>query len=49
MTYAITRRIGASVMMRYAWGSLTFKLNDTESVEGNAGGFQIGAGIGVRF
>jgi hypothetical protein len=49
MSYAITPRIGASVMVRYARGSLTFALSPEQSVEGHAGGFQIGAGVGVRF
>ena len=49
MSYAITPRIGASVMARYARGSLRFALSSEQSVEGHAGGFQIGAGVGVRF
>lgn len=49
MTYAITPRIGASAMLRYSRGSLTFGLGSGQSVEGNAGGFQLGAGVGLRF
>jgi len=53
MNYAITRQwgtdIGANVMLRYARGSLKFALGAGQTVEGSAGGFQFGAGIGVRF
>jgi hypothetical protein len=49
MTYAITRLIGASVMLRYSRGSLTFNLAEGQTADLDAGGFQFGAGIGVRF
>ena len=49
MTYAITPRIGASAMMRYSHGSLTFGLGSGQTVEGDAGGFQLGVGVGLRF
>jgi hypothetical protein len=49
MTYAITPRIGASALLRYSRGSLTFNLGSGQTVEGHAGGFQIGVGVGVRF
>ena len=49
MTYAINPRIGASAMMRYSRGSLNFGLGSGQTVEGDAGGFQIGVGIGYRF
>jgi hypothetical protein len=48
-TYAITSRIGASVMLRYAHGSLTFRLGEGQTVDADAGGFQLGAGVAVRF
>jgi hypothetical protein len=48
-TYAITSRIGASVMLRYAHGSVTFRLGDGQTVDADTGGFQLGAGIAVRF
>jgi opacity protein-like surface antigen len=49
MTYALTRHIGASAMLRYSRGSLTFDLGSGQTVEGDAGGFQFGVGVGVRF
>jgi hypothetical protein len=49
MTYAITPRIGASALLRYSRGSLTFDLGSGQTVEGHAGGFQLGVGVGVRF
>jgi hypothetical protein len=48
-TYAITRHIGASVMLRYVRGSLTFRLGEGQTADADAGGFQFGAGVGVRF
>ena len=53
MTYEIARRyganFGANVMLRYAFGSLTFDLGEGQEAHAHAGGFQFGAGIGVRF
>ena len=53
MTYEIARRyganIGADVMLRYSFGSLTFNLGEGQEAHAHAGGFQFGAGIGVRF
>lgn len=49
MTYAITRLIGASAMVRYTRGSLTFNLAEGQTADLDAGGFQFGIGIGVRF
>jgi hypothetical protein len=48
-TYAITSYIGASVMLRYARASLTFNVGDGQTADVDAGGFQLGAGVGVRF
>lgn len=49
MFYTITRRIGASAMLRYTRGSLTFSLGEGQTADGKAGGFQFGAGVAVRF
>lgn len=49
MTYAVWKNIGASAMLRYSRGSLTFALAEGQSVKVTVGGFQFGAGVGVRF
>jgi hypothetical protein len=49
VTYAVTRNIGAGVLLRYTRGGVTFDIADGESVDVDAGGFQIGGGIRLRF
>jgi hypothetical protein len=53
MSYEIGRHFGtdmvADVIMRYSHGSLTFALGEDQTAHAHAGGFQIGAGIGLRF
>lgn len=53
MSYALGRRFGtdmaADVMLRYSFGSLTFALGEDQTAHAHAGGFQFGAGIGLRF
>jgi hypothetical protein len=49
MTYAVWKNIGASAMVRYSRGSLTFPLSEGQSAKVTVGGFQLAGGVGVRF
>jgi hypothetical protein len=49
ITYLVTSSIGAGVMLRYATGSADFATPGGGSVSLDAGGFQFGAGLRVRF
>jgi hypothetical protein len=46
VNYLVTPRIGAGVLLRYAWGSADL---DSSSDSLKLGGFQIGGGLRVRF
>jgi hypothetical protein len=46
LNYMFHRRIGVGGLVRYAWGSVTLP-DSTESM--TLGGFQVGAGVRVRF
>jgi len=48
ITYLVTDAIGAGVMLRYATGSADFATSGA-TVSLDAGGFQFGAGLRVRF
>jgi hypothetical protein len=49
VTYLVTDAIGVGVMLRYATGSADFATAGGGSVSLDAGGFQFGAGLRVRF
>ena len=49
VTYLVTDTIGAGVMLRYATGSADFATPGGAAVSLDAGGFQFGAGLRVRF
>lgn len=49
VTYAITPMIGAGAMIRYTRASVDFDLAEGQSASITAGGFQIGAGLRLRF
>jgi hypothetical protein len=49
MTYAFTRLLGAGVTLRFTRGSLDFDLGEGQTASLDAGGFQFGAGVRVRF
>jgi len=45
----LTRRFGASAMVRFARGSVDFNVDGTHRVSTDAGGAQAGAGIRIAF
>jgi opacity protein-like surface antigen len=49
MTYALTPSIGVGALVRYSHGTIEFNISDTQTAEVTAGGFQIGAGVRLRF
>lgn len=49
MTYLITRRFGAGAFVRYSAASVDLPTAGAGTVTVDAGGFQIGAGLRVRF
>jgi hypothetical protein len=49
VTYLVTDAIGVGAMLRYATGSADFATAGGGSVSLDAGGFQFGAGLRVRF
>jgi opacity protein-like surface antigen len=49
MTYAVTPGIGVGALVRYSRGTVEFNLSNTETADVNAGGFQIGAGLRLKF
>jgi opacity protein-like surface antigen len=49
MTYALTPSIGVGGLIRYSHGTVEFNLSDTQTADVTAGGFQIGAGVRLRF
>lgn len=48
-TYRITNMFGVGGMARFTRATKDFELNDGDTAEVKAGGFQIGAGLRVRF
>jgi hypothetical protein len=46
LTYKVTKRIGAGVLLRYTWGSVPV---DTATNDLTVGGFQIAGGLRFRF
>lgn len=48
-TYRLTPRFGGGVFVRYAGGSVDFALPNGSRIGLDTGGFQIGAGLRVRF
>jgi len=48
-TYSFTPMLGVGAMMRYTWGTANFNLAEGQDAEVRAGGFQIGAGLRLRF
>jgi hypothetical protein len=49
VTYSVTPMIGAGAMLRFTRSSADFSLADGVSTSVDAGGFQIGAGVRLRF
>jgi hypothetical protein len=49
MTYAITPTIGVAGLLRYTHGNVEFNPAEGQTADVNAGGFQIGAGVRVKF
>ena len=49
MTYAVSPSIGVAALIRYTHGSVEFNLSDTQTADVNAGGFQLGGGVRLRF
>jgi len=49
MTYAVTPSIGVAGLVRYTWGNIEFNLSDSQTADVRAGGFQLGAGIRMKF
>lgn len=49
VTYAFTDNLGAGVLLRYARGSVDLDLSEGETAELEPGGFQIAAGLRLRF
>ena len=49
ITYMVTNRIGAGVLLRYAAGSADLSTPNGSEFSLDAGGFQFGAGLRVRF
>jgi hypothetical protein len=49
MTYALTPSIGVAGLLRYTRGTVEFDLSGDQSAEVNAGGFQIAAGVRLKF
>jgi opacity protein-like surface antigen len=49
ITYMVSDSIGAGVLLRYATGSADFATANGGTVSLDAGGFQFGAGLRVRF
>ena len=49
MTYLITRRFGAGALVRYSAASVDLTTSGGGTITVDAGGFQIGAGLRVRF
>ena len=48
-TYSFTPMLGVGAMMRFTWGTANFNLAEGQDAEVRAGGFQIGAGLRLRF
>jgi hypothetical protein len=49
MIYAYKPSIGLGAIIRYTHGGVTFNLSDTQEAKVNAGGFQLGGGVRLRF
>lgn len=49
VTYMVTKTFGAGVLLRYAGGSADLSTPSGASLSLDAGGFQFGAGVRVRF
>jgi uncharacterized protein YgiM (DUF1202 family) len=49
VAYFFTRTVGVGGILRYARASVSFPVTGQPSVETEAGGFQVGAGLRVRF
>jgi hypothetical protein len=49
VTYALTPSIGVAGLLRYTHGNVEFNLSDTQTADVKAGGFQLGAGLRMRF
>ena len=49
MIYAVTPSIGVGALLRYTRGTIEFNLSETQTAEVNAGGFQIGGGVRLKF
>ncbi len=50
VTYMVTKRFGAGLLLRYAKSTAKLEPPDTDTpVKVRAGGFQVGAGLRVRF
>jgi hypothetical protein len=49
VTYSITPMIGAGAMMRFSRSSADFNLAEGQSASVDTGGFQIGAGVRLKF
>jgi hypothetical protein len=49
VTYMVTKTFGAGVLLRYAGGSADLATPSGASLSLDAGGFQFGAGVRVRF
>jgi Outer membrane protein beta-barrel domain len=49
MTYAVSPTIGVGALIRYTHGGVEFNLSDSQTAEVTAGGFQLGAGVRLKF
>jgi len=49
VTYSFTPMLGVGAMMRYTWATADFNLAEGQDAEVKLGGFQIGAGLRLRF
>lgn len=49
LSWMVTRRVGAGVLLRYAAASVDLNASPTRTVSSDAGGFQAGAGVRVLF
>lgn len=48
-TWMLTRRVGAGVLLRYAWAGVDLNVPPSRTVRPDAGGLQAAAGLRIRF